>query len=43
MTLLTTARALLRHTPTHNPHPLHFWGSITGISINGFGLHFSLF
>jgi len=33
------ARALQWHTPTHKPHPSHFWMSIIGISIMFFSLY----
>ena len=35
----TIARALQWHTPTHKPHPSHFWASIIGISIMFFSLN----
>jgi len=41
--LLTIARALQWHTPTHNPHPSHFLVSIIGISATFFSLHVDYF
>jgi len=43
MILLTIARALHWHTPTHNPHPSHLTVSIIGISATFFGLHVGYF